>query len=706
MLLYACMLTYKESKVKQLSANQIKDIIDLYTSGTSPKEIGIKHNIRNNSVTRIIRKNGIERNQLERLSQDKIDKIISEYIEGISSEVIANKLGINGSTVCRQLIKNGVTIRPATQNKRKYESLIENYFETINTEEKAYFLGLLYADGSLSKLGNDIKITLHEKDKDILEKFSIVTYGFIRKMAEEIRTYESGTVSRYLTVSMYSQKMHDDLVKLGCGPVKTFTIRFPSKSIVPSNLLNHFVRGYFDGDGCVSKSNPSSPVVDFTSNLIFIEKIAEYLTENNLRCEKVCQSKENPLSGNVQLKCPDNIINFYNIIYKDATIFMQRKYNTFQELFKFLKDKRTAKLEKMSDITRYGTSYIPEYNGKILTSENIKQMSDIEKTESVDYLFRIYRENGFPYPQLTDNELIADFTSLKNIDAPIIDRDKMLMTHRQSGILIFKHFSPHFFEVNSGAKNHKLSMLDTFNDDKLLKKVIKNRLDGNHVMTGNMIRQGLANSKIAYKSSTYSPIVAKFIYTKFTNPDDIIYDYSMGFGQRLTAALSLPYKITYIGIDPVQKTVDSNKNIYSFLNRIPMLNKDVNINCIVSEPYSDPRYEGKVTLAFSCPPYFNIEKYDDNPGQAYFNINYLDFISVWWDQTVKNIYKLLKDDGIFAINVKDKVDGFNLGEDMRNVVVRNGFSLIDTYQVQLTRTTVYGGANGNFKYEPIFIMKK
>ena len=439
----------------------------------------------------------------------------------------------------------------------------------------------------------------------------------------------------------------------------------------------------------------------------FIDGIISYLEANNIRCGKLCINKENELSANVQLTSFDNITNFYNLIYKDATVFMNRKYNTFQYLFSFIGSKQKSKLDKHSSISKYGTTYIPSYNNQILNSDTLKTLSPTEKDQLIGFLLDFYRTNGFPYTILDDNELFKDFTSLKNIDPQSIEKDKTLTTYNMSGLQLFKHFSPHFFEVNSGANSNRKSMLDTFNDDELLKKVIKNRIDGNFNMTGNMIKQGLSNSKVAYKASIFNPSIAKFIYSKFSKEGDIIYDYSMGFGQRLTAALSLPHSITYVGIDPMQRTVDSNMEIFSFLkNNVPMLNKQVELVCEGSEKYCDTKYHGQVALAFSCPPYFNVEKYEDSSSQAYHNDNYLGFINNWWRYTMQNIVKLLKDDGVFALNIKERVDGFNLAEDMCNVAREYGLKLFDTYQVQLSRNKSFGNAKGEYKYEPIYIFSK
>jgi tRNA1(Val) A37 N6-methylase TrmN6/DNA-binding CsgD family transcriptional regulator len=355
---------------------------------------------------------------------------------------------------------------------------------------------------------------------------------------------------------------------------------------------------------------------------------------------------------------------------------------------------------------KYGTTYIPEINDILLTGTNLVKLSEADKLSIADQLFNFYRKNGFPYSLLSNDEIIKDFTNLKNTNSSIIEKDHNLAISYQLGVPSFKYFSPHFYEVNSGRRN-KTSMLDTFNDDTLLKKVIKNRLDGNFNMTGNMLKQGLANSKLAYKASIFNPMVAKYVYDTFTKDGDIIYDYSAGFGQRLIAAMSVKHSLTYIGVDPMEKSVKSNNDIYAFLKQnIPFLNKNAEIICSGSENYFNIKYEGKIALAFSSPPYFNVEKYENNKTQAYHNENYVGFINLYWRKTVQNTIKLLKNDGIFAINIADDASGFNIGEDMCNVLKEYDLDLIDTYKIQLAKNTVFGNKNNNIKYEPIHIFRK
>jgi len=688
---------------KRLKENEKQDIINRYNEGQSPSQIAKIYGIYNNSVNRIIKKSGIEANRITHPTEEQINEMVSQYMAGVSSEIIADKLGFNSSTVCRNLKRKGVVLRPPTQNKRKY-AIKEDFFENIDSEEKAYFLGFIYADGNLSKKNHNITITLQESDRDILEKFYQIIYEKPKKLLIEQRTLGSGEVRNYLTASVYCQKMHQDLIKQGSPPAKTFIIRFPNNQIVPTDLIWHFVRGYFDGDGCISIANPSHPVVDFSSNIEFITDLIPFLQQFNLKCNKMSINKENNKSAYVQLTGNQNIINLYNLLYNNANIYMNRKYMTFNKLFSFINDKKKQSILKSSNIEKYGTTYIPTWKGILLTSANLKTLSETDKQEIAEYLLTFYRENGFPYTKLTADELIKDFTSLKNTLPTSILDGKQLTLYNQSGNTIFKHFSPHFFEVKCGTDINHPSMLETFNDDDLLRKTILNRLNDNFNMTGNMIKQGLANSRLAFKASIFNPTVAKCLYSLFGQEGSIIYDYSMGFGQRLTGFLSLPWSMTYLGADPWEKSYNSNQEIYNFIsNKVPGLNKKVELNCIGSENYCPTQYMSKVDLAFSSPPYYNLETYCNENNQAY-SQGYDGFINQWWKLTASNINKLLTKNGKFIINVKENVDGFNLAEDMINVAKDFGFEVKDTYYLKLNRNATF--KNIGYKLEPIFILER
>ena len=692
---------------RQLSPETEALVIQLYKEGKQRQEIAAACQIHKGSIGRILRDNGIERTRVKRVSPEDVTRIIQLYKDGVSSEIIADNLNIDGGTVRRKLRQNGIEIRPATENKRQYK-INDTFFEKIDTESNAYFLGFLYADGGLTSRGNCIRLELQEQDINILKQLSMIIYGFIKIDDDPLKDKNGNVIRQYKMINIYSQKMHNDLIKLGCTPKKSFTITFPSTDIVPDHLMHHFIRGFMDGDGCICITNENRPRVDFTSTLQFLEGLAGYL-KIKLGLDITRFSDRHPERENntrsIQIQGFSNTRLLLDYLYTGATIFLTRKKDHYDEIKKQQQRKSTKSMIKSTDISLYGTTYIPEYNGNQLTQEYLKTLTINDKNHIADMLLKFYRENGFPYTKLSNDKIVKEFTALKNCDPTKIENGKVLQLSNQLGIPIFKHFSPHFYEVKPG-ENSRPSTLEVFNDDLLLKKVIENRINANYNMTGDMLKQGLRNSKIAFMASIFNPTIAKYIYSKYTNDGDIIYDYSAGFGQRLLAALSLPYNITYVGADPLDKSIASNQAIFDFLNtNIPMLNKTVDLTCIGSENFCNDKYIGKVKLAFSSPPYYNLEIYDQANNQAYSG-GYVEFINKYWRKTVENIDKLLTDDGVFILNVNEIVNGFSVGEDMRNVIKEADFDLTETYYIQLTRNKKFGGEKEEHKLEPILVFKR
>ena len=150
----------------------------------------------------------------------------------------------------------------------------EDFFETIDHPSKAYWLGFLFADGNVSSLrktgGYYVSLELAELDKVSVVSFA-VAIGATQKVAISPPT-GYGKQNRVRLV-LGSKKMHSDLVALGCAPRKTFTAKLPA---LDDSMMPHFIRGYFDGDGCITRTN-SGPKVDIVGNHAIINGINDWL---------------------------------------------------------------------------------------------------------------------------------------------------------------------------------------------------------------------------------------------------------------------------------------------------------------------------------------------------------------------------------------------------------------------------------------------
>lgn len=195
----------------------------------------------------------------------------------------------------------------------------ENFFENIDTENKAYWLGFIYADGFVMPQYKRFTINLAQTDHDHLVKLShdLESINQVKKFDHHIR--KRGTCYKQSKISLQSEKLVSDLIDKGCLPNKTFKLTYPYWMDI--QLRRHFIRGYIDGDGCIMtyliRGEPKSQI----SILGTEDMLIGIKNEMNLTCN-VCKRQnifELRTGGNNLMRK----IGVY--LYKDATIFMDRK---------------------------------------------------------------------------------------------------------------------------------------------------------------------------------------------------------------------------------------------------------------------------------------------------------------------------------------------------------------------------------------------
>lgn len=221
-----------------------------------------------------------------------------------------------------------------------------SYFEKIDTERKAYWLGFLYADGCVSERSKNnkvITIQLHPNDRYILEE-----------LLKDIKSDRPIYVNKkgYISISIGSTKMANDLIKLGCIPRKSLVLKFPTENIVPKYLMNHFIRGYMDGDGCIStymklRKNRKDPV--FTCEIKFIGTYDMlYGIKEFFNSEKnVLINRHSPNSCQISF-AGRKYRNVMDFLYKDATIYMKRKKDKWYEFVEYINNIDKENEEKAS----------------------------------------------------------------------------------------------------------------------------------------------------------------------------------------------------------------------------------------------------------------------------------------------------------------------------------------------------------------------
>lgn len=331
-----------------------------------------------------------------------------------------------------------------------------------------------------------------------------------------------------------------------------------------------------------------------------------------------------------------------------------------------------------------------------------------ERERMIGDVFDIYRSKNI-YPITYYDDVGISNEIKKCIDKDVVFDGHVLNLKNNQGSSLCKFLFPNLHKVEcKGVKNN--SMYDRFYDDHKLKRAIKLSLSIKKSVTPSEIRSSLEliGGNVA---TNFKPMNAKALYEYYVPKNGIIYDFSCGFGGRMLGALSSKNDYTYIGCEPCDETYSGLIELGNHIEQYKETNDKFNIFKQGSELYSLElqKFEGQCDFAFSSPPYFNLEKYSDEETQCY---NKFPNIEEWFEgyvrPTIKNIFKLLKKDGKYAVNIAD----FNIGKQRIEFVnewikisQEEGFQLINEISMGLNVRKGYGH-DKRTKREGIFVFKK
>ena len=248
----------------------------------------------------------------------KYEKGKELYLQGKTLNQIKYELQVDPGKLSKYLKSNGVKIERLPHKKK----INKNIFEVINTEEKVYWLGFLYADGYVGLTDNRVELTLQLSDVNHIKKFKTFLNSDCKISTNSYRS----------RLSIKDEKIKKDLINLGCTPQKSLILKFPTDDKVPKELIRHFIRGYFDGDGslCVTEKTKS---IDILGTYDFLYQLC---LESNIATSKiyVSKSKSNKVFR-IVLGSRLDLYNFSKYIYDDCNIYLDRKYEKFKKLMEY-----------------------------------------------------------------------------------------------------------------------------------------------------------------------------------------------------------------------------------------------------------------------------------------------------------------------------------------------------------------------------------
>lgn len=251
----------------------------------------------------------------------------------------------------------------------RYNRYNATIFDTIDTEEKAYWLGFIFADGYISDAEHStshkysFELSLASKDEEHLKKFAkFVDYtGTIEHRI--IKSCPTGKKSEYgaVRITLNGDHLWNTLNSYGCTPKKSLTLKFPDLSIFSNtSLIRHFIRGYWDGDGTLGIYDNThyyknkkhityhtKPVCGVLGTFEFLTSVCNFLPFTNeirLHSTEKCPCK----AYNVTFACKEAFATcFY--LYNNCSIYLDRKYIKFLEICRLYEESYKLLVDKIGE---------------------------------------------------------------------------------------------------------------------------------------------------------------------------------------------------------------------------------------------------------------------------------------------------------------------------------------------------------------------
>jgi len=252
--------------------------------------------------------------------------IINDYKSGVSNGELAIKYNVHRVTIGRILKRNGIKL-----HKNKSFILCNKDFFNTYTNESCYWAGFILADGNIRKKRNSLQIKLATVDKEHL-------FNFLNsiKCDEYYRVKEYNYEHSYVSLTISLDEFKNNLFKnFEIGPQKTYSAIISEK--IPKDKIKHFIRGYLDGDGSITKT--TVPSVSFVGTIKVIGYLTNYF-KNDLNVELKSKNDVPPINN---LKNGVGAISYsgknakkiLTELYNDinSNIFLKRKYDKYKELF-------------------------------------------------------------------------------------------------------------------------------------------------------------------------------------------------------------------------------------------------------------------------------------------------------------------------------------------------------------------------------------
>lgn len=311
----------------EFSQIEQQQIIDDYQNKTDIDIIIQKYDTQECYIRKILKDNQVDRhyNTWSTELYNRLLYLLKTF--GFKKKFICDSLLISDRGYYKTLQRNNINL-PIIGQAHMEHSRNSYYFDNIDSEEKAYYLGLLYSDGCNCVKEHRISIGLQERDKAVLDRFKNAIGYDGDLQYKDLSKFPNHQNCYVLRIADYH--MSERLVELGVVENKSLVLTFPN--FISDDLIFHFIRGLYDGDGCLYyNSKRNVYVVSISGTLQMCEAISDILEKYKIKTcighDKRCANNHNLMSTTTE-----NAYKFLCLLYKNASVRMERKYNKYLEM--------------------------------------------------------------------------------------------------------------------------------------------------------------------------------------------------------------------------------------------------------------------------------------------------------------------------------------------------------------------------------------
>lgn len=259
-------------------------------------------------------------------TQEEIDKVIYNYtVLNMGQKKAGKEFHMNDRMVKRLLIENNIPIKSIQETNISQYNINKTFFD-VQSEDMAYILGLLGADGCIASSENCIYIELQESDSQLLEEIN-------KKLENErpIKHYITNKGYKNCKLYFYSKYIKDRLKEYNLIPNKTYSPDFIFPRKLEKKYWLDYIRGYFDGDGCIKKTGSSLTFQIDSSQKDIVQTMQEFFNqEHNIPCQITINKKQDGVLMWRLYSYGNNANKIFQLLYSNPSCLkLQRKYERY-----------------------------------------------------------------------------------------------------------------------------------------------------------------------------------------------------------------------------------------------------------------------------------------------------------------------------------------------------------------------------------------